>query len=305
MGRQYGKAQLWVAEALAMSPREAKNFFYRLLLDDIPDDWLADTYGMTKKQFDDLGVKDVTTTDGTTYKANEGMTIKQEIFEDWSGELKNNAVARAEVDLDLAIAHEKSSRQKAVLAARELRKTDTEIKDATVAEAQKVVEARIRDQELRIAELRKKKLQIQELKLKLKKKLEEDFIRDNAYHDVGGRTKQLEKQRITEVAEAEELLKLAEKNAEARLANLSKGEIKDLDDLNFARENLTKADNNFSKAGEDALNESVEKLKNKKVHNTRTGRLEGTINQLIKEANFAKHITRHGKKLAPVIEEIK
>ena len=86
-----------------------------MLLDDIPDDWLADTYGMTKKQFDDLGVKDVTTTDGTTYKANEGMTIKQEIFEDWSGELKNNAVARAEVDLDLAIAHEKSSRQKAVL----------------------------------------------------------------------------------------------------------------------------------------------------------------------------------------------
>ena len=55
-----------------------------MLLDDIPDDWLADTYGMTKKQFDDLGVKDVTTTDGTTYKTNEGMSIKQEIFEDWS-----------------------------------------------------------------------------------------------------------------------------------------------------------------------------------------------------------------------------
>ena len=28
MGRQYGKAQLWVS-TLAMSPREAKNFFYR------------------------------------------------------------------------------------------------------------------------------------------------------------------------------------------------------------------------------------------------------------------------------------
>lgn len=306
MGRQYGKAQLWVSEALAMSPREAKDFFYKLLLDDIPDDWLADTYGMTKKQFDDLGVKDVTTTDGTTYKTNEGMGIKQEIFEDWSGELKNNAVARAELDLDLAIAHEKSSRQKAVLAARELRKSDTEIKDATVAEAQKVVEARIRDQEIRVAELRKKKLQIQELKAKLKKKLEEDSIRDKSYHDVGGRTKQLQNERITEVTEAEELLKLAEKNAEAKLANLNKTEIKDLDDLNFARDNLTKADNKLARAGDDALEESVEKLKNKKVSNTNTGRLEGTINQLIKETKYLqKHITRHSKRLAPVIEEVK
>lgn len=300
MGRSYGKAQLWISSGIAANTDRAKEFFMRLLSDEIPDDWLNANYGMSKQQFDELGKSDVKVGD-TTYNPADGLIVKNEIFEDWNGALRRDTLELAEAEVDVATKRVERTRKEAVIAASNVRKTDTQIKKSEVKEAEAIVKERMLEQQKRKAQLDKIKLEIEQVKLQLRKQEAEQNIRDNQFHDVTKQTQKLKKERQSEVLEAEELLKLAEKNAETRLANLDKQGRQELDDLIFAKDNLIKKDNELASAGDDALQEAVDKAKTKKVGNQITGRLEGRLQILMRQGRRLQDaIANVERKLGPV-----
>jgi hypothetical protein len=159
LGRDYGYAQLWIGAGVRGNRDGARQFFIRLLAGDPPEDFLMENYGLTKEQFDKLGKEPVNLpmVDGKGKKLNPdtgkyeevqlydptdlrfGERYKTEILEDWSGELKNEGVATKVLELKLARDAEKRTRREAVLAARELRTTETDLKNATVEEAETIL----------------------------------------------------------------------------------------------------------------------------------------------------------------------
>lgn len=284
----YTLAQLWQAKGIRNNKADAKRFFLDLFAGTPTEKYLDDNFGFTEDQFNALGKSEVTLKglDGTprTVSVEEGLGIKVEILEDWAGDISNAAENAARRDLDQATEAEKSARTAAVLAARDLRTNVTDIKKATVDEVVNIIKTRAAQREKLRAEHEKLKLEKQRNETELKEAEAEMLARGEQYHDTAPAKRRKERVASGEVKEAEALLHMADEGGVAT----SKA------DTDFARENLTKADAEMAKAGDDALEEAVEKAAKIPVSNSRLATLRERINQINKRMN---KIERSAKRL--------
>jgi hypothetical protein len=276
--QDYVMAQLWSSKAIKGNRTESLAFFHSVFAKKPSDEFLLESHLITEEQFNKLGKEEVTikgdqiiagkTVKEVKYDIDKGFEKKQEILEDWSGNVDRSLEAQASLKLSLAEEKLYTARRAAVLAARDLRKNNTDIKNATVEEVEKIIKYRQGQRDAITLEKEKVQLEKQRTQTELKEAEAELIARMNQYHDITSRTSGIKKKRITEVKEAEALMKMVE--GEGVLA--SKADIAD------SRTMVTKADNELARSGEDALGEAVEKAAKLPISSRRLATLRERLN---------------------------
>jgi hypothetical protein len=273
LGKDYVAPQLWNARGIRANREDAYQFFIEVLAKRPPEEFLDEAYGITEETFAKLGKEDVTMVVGAESRvvtASEGVTIKREILEDWSGEVYRNGLIAAEARLELAQEAFEEARRQAVLAARDLRVSITDIKKASVDEAVKVVKNRILKQQQKKDISARLKARREKLAAELKKEEAEFNARMNQFHETGPEKARLNRSRSKDVKEAEALLDLAYKEGDPK-------------DIKFAEENVTRADNELDRVADDALQTAVEKADTRPISNELIAKLKERIARIDKE----------------------
>lgn len=280
--QDYVMAQLWSSKGIRANRSEALAFFHEVFARKPSDEFLLDSHLMTEAEFSKLGKEEVTIkgdqiiagkkVSEVKYDIDKGFEKKQEILEDWSGNVDRSLEAEASLKLSLAEEALYTARRAAVLAARDLRKNNTDIKNATVDEVAKIIKYRQGQREAVRLEREKKVQEKARTETELKEAEAELIKRMNQYHDVSSATTGIKRTRITDVKEAEALMKMVE--GEGVLA--SKADIKD------SRKMVTEADNELARSGEDALNAAVDKAAKLPVSSRRLATLRERINNINK-----------------------
>ena len=248
LGEDWVSPQLWNARGIRAHYAEAYEFFLELLLKDPPEEYLDDAFGIDKTTFNKLGQEEVTMTYGgetRVFTVEEGRVIKREMLEDWSGDLYNNELTAASTRLEVAQTALEEARRQAVIAARDLRKSVTEIKNASVDEAVATVKRAVERQAQRRSLSERLKLRRQKLRQEMLKE-EADW---NARLNKGEPNKQARaaarrqrREGKQEVRETEALLKMVENDPDVAVP-----EIKGL------QRELTEADIKVDSAGREAV----------------------------------------------------
>ena len=295
MGKDYVAPQLWDGKGIRTNKSGARLFFLEVFAQKPSDDFLAD-FNLTEELFNKLGREDVTVTkaDGTTdlIKAGaEGETTKLEVLEDWTGDLFRREQDAVDIAYRNAVDDEKTTRRAAVLAARELRKSTTDFKNASVDEAAAILEARIADRDTAI--VKRKALKLEKQKVENEIKLAEEELK--ARNALPLRTKRdeqiLGKERKGEVQEAEDLFNTLEGDS-----NATKG------DYDFAQRNLTDADNELANVGGDARAAARQRNSTKSVTNPKIQKLRERLRNINKDLH---HTDRQIKRLEPKLKSLK
>lgn len=272
LGDDYGVAQLWIANGIRANKGEAKNFFLEVL-GSKPSDEFIEEYGLTVEQFNKLGVEEVTVTrngETVTLTKEEGTVQKGEMLEDWAAGEKTAEEAALDAQIEIAEQRLKTASRNATLAGRELRKSWTEIKNASLDELKKMMDRKFALRQRSKAEIQKLQAEKSKAANELKAVEEEIRIRANQFHDTTRATARLKNKRGKAVKEAEALLKMVEDEGAAASAK----------DVEFARDELIKADNEVAMSGEDALREAVDKAARKPVSSRRLATLQERIRNL-------------------------
>ena len=287
LGRDYGHAQLWRAAGIRANRSEATRFFLEYFGSKPSEEFLAD-FNLTMDQFLKLGVEPVTVKrtvyeDGATptsrkvekqedvtLSVDEGRIQKIEILEEWNAGQKTREEAELDVEIDVAEMAAKQAQRDAVLAGRALRKSYTEIKNASLDELRAMLTKRVALRDRAQAEVKKLKAERTKANEELKLAEAEMLERMNTFHDTSKRASSLRRQRGKDVSEAEALLKMVDEEG----GSASKA------DYEFAKDQLIKADNELARAGDDALDEAVTALENKPVSNRRIATLKERIRLL-------------------------
>lgn len=273
LGREYGVAQLWKAEGVRAMRDEAYGFFMKHFRGQPQDEFLEE-YGLTSAQFDKLGLEDVTVVrnngETETVTKAEGVAVKNEILDDWAHGQEGADIARLEQELEMAAEKARRTKRDAVLAARDMRKSWTEIKTASLKELKEILTKRVALRDRGVEELKLRKAEKAKLEAELKAALEETNVRANQYHDTLSGRSRIGKQRKAAVTEAEALLKMTDELG----SEASKAEIE------WARANQIKADNDLARTGEDALTEAVDKAAKLPVSSRRLATLRERIRTL-------------------------
>ena len=176
LGRNFVAPQLWSGKGVRANKARAKEFFMRLFANEPSDEFLAANV-ITREQFDKLGKEPVKIGE-KEYGLNDGVAYKNEILGDWSGELRDNQAAQLELRLREAEEDFQNRRRELVLAARELRRTETDIKNASVDEAEAVLKYRLAAREKSKVELDKKRLELQRAQEEVRQAREEAAAND-------------------------------------------------------------------------------------------------------------------------------
>lgn len=294
LGKDYVSPQLWDGKGIRTNKAAARTFFLEVFSAK-PSDEFLESFNLTEELFNKLGVEDVSIKvgEGETkiIKAgDEGLQTKLEVLEEWSGETFWKELDALEVEYKNAVDQEKSLRRQAVLAARDLRKADTDFKNASIDEAVAILKERQAD--LENATAKRKQLQLEKKKVENEIKLAEEEVK--ARGKLPLRTKRdeqvLGKQRRGEVKEAEELLEGLEGDVDA-----TKG------DWNFAERNLTDADNELARVGSDSRNLARKRNATKRVSNNRISTLRERLRAIGRELH---HTTRQIERLEPKLNHL-
>jgi len=304
----YVAPQKWIGKRITANRAEAKDFFMRLFMDDPEEQFLIDSYGITKEQFTALGKTDVVLkrTDAKgeevveTITADEGVEYRLELLEDWSAELGLDM----ERTLLLAFEHAESAfeaaEKEAIRAASELRTNNTQIKNASVDEGVKLV----KEQAAKIA----KKKKLQKTQRTKKKRAEAELAK--LKEEIKLRNIEMKKavkagdnpmvvKAEADVMEAEALLDLFEK---AGVKNSKK-------DVEAARLGLTQADEVLrslkTKSSSDAVEAKKAKLVKKPLKNKRTSYLEGKLSEINKSLKSSEQaIAKMEMELGPISTKV-
>lgn len=289
----YVSPQLWVGKGIRTNRSKAINFFMDLFLEDPADDFLEASYAMTKEQFDDLGKVDVTLVRGDETQVitvAEGTTVRREILEEWSADLKFDKTQQLEAELKAAEFEEELAIKEAVRAASELRKNNTELKNAEIGEAVKLTERR--NSEIRQQEVKRQRLQ--DIKdrttAELRKAKAETKLRQSAVANAikNGRNK-FKAKAASEVSEARALLAMFEKDGVSASAR----------DVEAARRNLIIADNNLARSS------GPQKVAKGSLVNNKTSYLQGRIDRINKTIKAADEKIKKAKdQLGPIQSKV-
>lgn len=231
LGREYVAPQLWSSRGIRANKARAKEFFMRLFAKDPSDDFL-EANAITREQYNKLG-KDTVKIGEKEYDVNAGLAFKNDLLGDWSGFLRDDKFAQLELELKAAEADFELKRKEAILASRELRMSDTDVKHATVEEAEAVLKARMAQAEKAKANLALKQKELMQTRAALAE-AEARWKAENPEQALLDRVNgQAQRDHAGNVAEAEQLHKMISEDP-----NSSK-----LDVL-VAKNNLVEADNN-------------------------------------------------------------
>ena len=291
MGREYGLAQLWNPKAMRGSNRQAAiRFFMEKFLNKPTDDFLMDGWGMTGDQFEMLGKAEVKIGD-ETFDVARGLDQRNEILEEWSGDTFDRQVTQAEIELRIHEATYEAARREAVWQGRDLRKSETDYRKATVEEAKKILEMRIAERERAALERDRLRLEKQEIDTELARLAEEQSVRMNQFVDTGRWQRKYTAERKSEVEQSEDLLSALEKeDGGAPLA-----------DIEEARRMLTEADNELALVGDDALDAAVADAATKPVYSRVLSKLQERQRQIVKQMS---RIDRRLERLDPKINKV-
>ena len=263
LGKDYVMAHIYLRDAVAADRAGFEEILLRKLLDDPTEEFLNDIDGfggaITPDEFAALGKQDITI-NGIDYTTKTGLAAKVDILESWSGDVYERALLEAEINLDIALQVAKDSKREAILAARDARKTDTEIKNGSIKEAVAVLKNRQNDQITKKTELKNARDKKTKLDTEIKSLEEEQKIRMGIFHETGKYKKRAQSQ----VAEAEGLLKELEDMGDQALAQ----------DVSAARNLLTEADLRLADPDQ-ILEEAVKASASKKVY----GRVLDTLRE--------------------------
>lgn len=204
----YFMPHLYDAAAIRKNYKAVKNFFMEKFGGKPSDEFLED-FGINRDQFDKLGLEEVTVpVAGKDKKLSpeQGEVYKQELLEEWSGELYRTKLQQIESDLIDAQDEYAALKQTVMLLAREVRSSTAQFKNASIKEAQSVLNERHVQLEMKKAKLELMRIEQQAAKERLA--FEESRLNDamNMEIDAGAaltkatraaarRVKQLEKLR--------------------------------------------------------------------------------------------------------------
>jgi hypothetical protein len=260
MGRDYIAPQMWDGKGVRANEAKAKAFFLEVF-GGKPSDEFLDMYRLTPDDFEKLGKEDVVVKrerrdengkivieDDIIAAGADGNNLKLELLEEWQADIKHDKVNALSMALETAEAEAKRAQRQAVLAARDLRKSNTDYKNASVDEARKIFEQRQAQAQATKARAEKLRLEKQELELQIKRAEEEARIAE----ETPVTPRQL---RDGEVREAEDLLDSLKNDPNATK-----------EDFDFAQDNLTRKDID---AENRARQRNVEKNKSEKLKRLR------------------------------------
>lgn len=162
LGRNYVAPQLWSGKGIRANKARAKEFFMRLFANE-PSDEFLEANGIAREQFDKLGREPVKIGE-TEYDIPKGQAHKNDILGEWSGVLRDDQAAQLELRLRMAEEDYNLKRKELILASRELRRTETDIKNASVEEAEAILKYRIAAREKSQLELDKKRVELEKAK---------------------------------------------------------------------------------------------------------------------------------------------
>ena len=304
----YVAPQKWMGKQITANRAEAKDFFMRLFMEDPEDQFLIDTYGITKDQFDALGKTDVVLKKADvkgeesveTITVDEGVKYRLRILEDWSDDIGNDLNRQLELSLEHAESAFEAAEKEAIRAASELRTNNTQIKNASVDEGVKLV----KEQAAKIA----KKKKLQKTQRTKKKRAEAELAK--LKEEIKLRNIEMKKavkagdnpmvvKAEADVMEAEALLDLFEKA----------GEKNSKKDVEAARLGLTQADEVLrslkTKSSSDAVEAKKAKLVKKPLKNKRTSYLEGKLSEINKSLKSSEQaIAKMEGELGPISKKV-
>ena len=196
LGKDYVMAHIYLRDAVAADRAGFEEILLRKFLDEPTEEFLNDIDGfggaITPDEFAVLGKQDITI-NGIDYTTKSGLAAKLDILESWSGDVYERALLEAEINLDIALQVAKDSKREAVLAARDARKTDTEIKNASIKEAVDIKELRLKDIEGKKLERAEAKRKEQELDTEIRILEDEQNVRLNEFLDTETQAKAFRK----------------------------------------------------------------------------------------------------------------
>ena len=192
LGKDYVMAHIYIRDAVAADRAGFEEILLRKFLDDPTEEFLNDIDGfggaITPDEFAALGKQDITI-NGVDYTTKTGLAAKVDILESWSGDVYERALLEAEINLDIALQVAKDSKREAILAARDARKTDTEIKNGSIKEAVDIKELRLKDIEGKKLERAEAKRKEQELDTEISILVDEQNVRFNQFLDTNTQAK--------------------------------------------------------------------------------------------------------------------
>ncbi len=288
LGREYAIAQLYDPKAVRANRAELKAFFIQKLIDNPTEEFL-ERYGMTVDEFDQLGKAEVKIND-TSYTVESGLDQRLEILEDWSGDFRDRQVLNAELALDAAKQNYQAARRGAVLAARDMRTSETDLRKASVQEAKKIMELRVAERDRSLDQRKKLTLEKKQVDTEIRRQEEELKVRMNQFHDTGKWRRRYNAEAKTQVEETEDLLNIVEKDPESPLS-----------DVDIARKMLTEADAKLDAVGEDALDMTVLEASLKPVYSRTLSMLKERSANITRELNKT---DRRLERLNPKIEQV-
>ena len=263
LGKDYVMAHIYLRDAVAADRAGFEEILLRKFLDEPTEEFLNDIDGfggaITPDEFAALGKQDITI-NGVDYTTKTGLAAKIDILESWSGDAYERGLLEAEINMDMALQAAKDSKREAVLAARDARKTDTEIKNGSIKEAVAILKNRQNDQITKKTELKNARDRKTKLDTEIRSLEEEQKIRMGIFHETGKYKKRAQSQ----VAEAESLLKELEDMGDQALAK----------DVSTARDLLIEADLKLADPDQ-ILEEAVKASASKKVY----GRVLDTLRE--------------------------
>ena len=290
MGTDYGVAQLWNPKAMrGVNRKRAVAFFIEQFADKPSDDFL-EALGMTMDDFAKLGREEVKIGD-EVFSIERGLDRRTEILEDWSGDVYDQGVLAAEMELELAQAELKASQKQAVWSSRDLRRSETEYRKASVNEAKKILEHRMLERERATGEREKLRLQQAANDTEIRRLEAEQEARMNQFHQTGKWTRKYTGERVKNIKGAEELLSHLENEAGGAPHA----------DIQEARMMLTEADNELAMVPEDALNAAVADAASKPVYSRALDKLRERQRIIARQTN---RIDRRLERLDPRITKL-
>lgn len=186
LGKDYVMAHIYLRDAVAADRAGFEEILLRKFLDEPTEEFLNDIDGfggaITPDEFAALGKQDITI-NGVDYTTKTGLAAKIDILESWSGDVYERGLLEAEINMDIALQAAKDSKREAVLAARDARKTDTEIKNGSIKEAVDIKELRLKDIEGKKLERAEAKRKEQELDTEIRILEDEQNVRFNQFLD--------------------------------------------------------------------------------------------------------------------------
>jgi hypothetical protein len=286
LGRKFVAPQLWSGKGIRANEAQAKAFFMRVLANE-PSDEFLDANVITRDEFNKLG-KEPVTIGGKEYSIDQGIRHKNDLLGAWSGELRDNKVAALELELEATQADYKAKKKELILATRELRRTETEIKNATVEEAEAILKHRIAARDKARVDIEKARLE--------KAKAEADAKAAKAEADAANPEEAL-KAGIENYAGAAGGQKTAVKEAEDMFDLMLKDG--DPNGIKAAQDNLVEADNALWSEQQRALDAAQNRRDyTKRIQEKRAAAEAKATAAQARSAQLAKDIVKMEQRLA-------